>query len=472
MDEIVIEGQAPPEAESTYRHLPFEVPPGTGRLEVSYEYEPAAEPPPGSELVIDIGIFDRRGIGFQSEGFRGWSGSSRREFFIATDRATPGYLAGPIEPGTWYICLGFYRVPPTGCRYRVTVKLYPHPSANQHPHESPRILSTYAPSALRPRPDGWYRGDLHCHSHHSDGDSSPAELIELAEELGLDFLAITDHNTIGQLYDSQSLTTHNLILIPGLEVSTYRGHWNVWGVRGWVDFRTSDPDLMARSIGYARSKGYLASCNHPKRFGPQWEFEDVTNYSCVEVWNGPWQLFNPEALEFWEGLLRKGRHLTAVGGSDTHFLKREHFAHLGNPTTWIYHPDGTPNAAGLLSALQAGHVFVSYSPEGPRLDFRVGDAMMGDAVEPSGDGAIAAYVRVIGGDGLRVEVYDALGLRWSAPVEGEDVIFRPEFYEAKLYIRAQLVEPGTAPPQVRALSNPIYIHTGNVHAGSAVDGTV
>jgi histidinol phosphatase-like PHP family hydrolase len=45
----------------------------------------------------------------------------------------------------------------------------------------------------RPR---WYRGDCHAHTNCSDGFYSPPQLVELAKTEGLDFLAITDHNTI------------------------------------------------------------------------------------------------------------------------------------------------------------------------------------------------------------------------------------------------------------------------------------
>lgn len=41
----------------------------------------------------------------------------------------------------------------------------------------------------------WYRGDCHVHSHHSDGELSPARLAAEARAAGLHFLATTDHNT-------------------------------------------------------------------------------------------------------------------------------------------------------------------------------------------------------------------------------------------------------------------------------------
>jgi len=40
----------------------------------------------------------------------------------------------------------------------------------------------------------WYRGNLHCHSTNSDGDSSPAFLAKFYKDAGFDFLCITDHN--------------------------------------------------------------------------------------------------------------------------------------------------------------------------------------------------------------------------------------------------------------------------------------
>lgn len=42
-----------------------------------------------------------------------------------------------------------------------------------------------------PPPEGeWYKGDLHCHSTHSDGDSSVQDVIASAESKGLDFFVI------------------------------------------------------------------------------------------------------------------------------------------------------------------------------------------------------------------------------------------------------------------------------------------
>ena len=96
----------------------------------------------------------------------------------------------------------------------------------------------------------------------------------------------------------------------------------MWGLDEWIDFRTLTPDLMSQSIRRAVDLGYLTSCNHPRAMGPPWEFKAITGRRCIEVRNGPWQLFNSKSLAYWESRLRGGERLVAVGGSDAHFLSR------------------------------------------------------------------------------------------------------------------------------------------------------
>lgn len=453
---LVLEGHLPPSGAGHYHHVPFEMPPGMGRLEVRYDYESAISSDP--RLVggntLDIGIFDSRGIDFPGGGFRGWTGSARQEFFITPHEATPGYMPGPLSPGTWHVCLGLYKSAPEGCRYRVDVRLFPDSSEYSSAHFPPLLdVNTYQPD-ISVRPEGWYRGELHCHSHHSDGDSAPGALVAEAQKLGLDFLAITDHNNISQLADLAGLKPPNLILIPGFEVTTYKGHWNVWGTNEWIDFRDPTPDRMERWIADAVQRGGLTSCNHPRPYGPPWEFENVRGYHCVEVWNGPWALYNWVALAFWEARLRAGEHPVMVGGSDAHFLHREHMARLGTPTTWIHCP-GKPTAAGLLAGLRAGHAFISDSPDGPQLYLTSGAMMMGDTVDCLPESNLVVQVRVADGTGLLLELHGIDGCLYRQFVETSEQTFEIELHAlATPYIRAQLVEPNT---DLRALTNPLYI---------------
>jgi len=239
---ITLEGFIPAEKTGSYLHLPFEVPPGTGRIDIHYSYDSAigAEPQYSGGNTIDIGLFDERG---PVEGFRGWSGSDRADFFLASDSAAPGYMPGPILPGTWYILFGLYKLAPQGCQYKVSIGVTPGKFDMPFPPLlSPTRTSAHLPKGL----NHWYRGELHCHSVHSDGDSLPRTIIERAQSLGLDFLALTDHNILSHWADLASQHPDNLTLIPGYEVTTYRGHWNIWGGQGFIDFQIETAEQMER----------------------------------------------------------------------------------------------------------------------------------------------------------------------------------------------------------------------------------
>jgi hypothetical protein len=73
------------------------------------------------------------------------------------------------------------------------------------------------------------RGDLHCHTLYSDGDSWPAEMLGEATARGLDFLGVTDHNGTEHQSDFASVAGDGLpIILAGVEVTTYKGHWSAW----------------------------------------------------------------------------------------------------------------------------------------------------------------------------------------------------------------------------------------------------
>lgn len=62
--------------------------------------------------------------------------------------------------------------------------------------------------------------DLHTHSVFSDGTLTPTQLIELAEELGLGAVALTDHNTILGLPEFMAAAEGKSVkAIPGIEFS-------------------------------------------------------------------------------------------------------------------------------------------------------------------------------------------------------------------------------------------------------------
>lgn len=67
--------------------------------------------------------------------------------------------------------------------------------------------------------------DLHTHSTESDGTLSPQELMQLASNVGLSAIALTDHDTVSGLSKARPIAKKlGIELIPGIELSTdYHG---------------------------------------------------------------------------------------------------------------------------------------------------------------------------------------------------------------------------------------------------------
>ncbi len=64
--------------------------------------------------------------------------------------------------------------------------------------------------------------DFHTHSHYSDGMLSPKELMYHAKEIGLDIIALTDHDTIAGIKEAQEEALKlGIKFISGVELSTF-----------------------------------------------------------------------------------------------------------------------------------------------------------------------------------------------------------------------------------------------------------
>jgi predicted metal-dependent phosphoesterase TrpH len=70
-----------------------------------------------------------------------------------------------------------------------------------------------------------FRADLHCHTTCSDGSKTPTEIVELAAEIGLSGLSITDHDSIGAYATAIPIAADlGIELLSGVEFSAaYEG---------------------------------------------------------------------------------------------------------------------------------------------------------------------------------------------------------------------------------------------------------
>lgn len=455
------------QAANPYYYIPFEVPDGTTRIDVTLAYAKA------EDCIIDLGAFDPRDTGYPTEeGFRGWSGGARDRYFIATDDATPGYIHGEIQPGTWNVILGLYHVPEAGADVTVTISL----------DSAPRKLDPQ-PARTFPvrRQAGWYKGDLHCHTYHSDARGGPQLLHAAAKQAGLDFLAIADHNTITQRRYFHPQSSPDLVFVRAMEVTTAVGHANVYGVDDWIDFRMTQPSDAHVLEKLVHDKGGLLSINHDKPTIP-WDY-DVPAADCQEVWQSTWLAWNWIALERYQQRLASGMKLSAIGGSDFHQPDRllpEGPLVLARPTTVLFLPELSEDA--VLAAMKAGHGYITESPSGPHLEIRAGETVMG-GTSPT---IPVLDITVRGAKGDLLVLIDAAGSLREVEIDSDEwsdtvILLKVEkFIRAEIIAaasRARLVDEFTAAldgrelpwqlkgadleqqPIRRALSNPIYIES-------------
>ena len=384
-----------------YFYIPFEVPAGTTRIDVTLRYAKA------EDCIIDLGAFDPRDTGYPTEeGFRGWSGGARDRFFIATDDATPGYVHGQIPPGTWNVILGLYKVPEAGVDVTVIIDL----------DDADRPL---APQPARTFPvrtgEGWYRGDLHCHTYHSDARGAPELLHAAARQAGLDFLAVADHNTTTQRRYFHPHSSPELVFVRGMEVTTAVGHANAYGIDDWIDFRMTRPEHAHTLARLVHERGGLLSINHDKPTIP-WDYE-LPEADCMEVWQSSWMAWNWVALARYQERLATGRRLSAIGGSDFHQPARlmpEGPLALARPTTVLWLEE--LSEAAVLAAMKAGRGYVTESPDGPHLSLTVNGLPMGATVS----GPVSATAEIRGARGDRIVWLDASGIVAEETIEAQE----------------------------------------------------
>ncbi len=69
------------------------------------------------------------------------------------------------------------------------------------------------------------RYDLHTHSVHSDGTTTPAEIAEEAASIGLAGFALTDHDTVeGWKVARETAARLGIDFLPGMEITTKHDH--------------------------------------------------------------------------------------------------------------------------------------------------------------------------------------------------------------------------------------------------------
>jgi MYXO-CTERM domain-containing protein len=378
-----------PDGPETHFFLSFEVPEGTAEIEVQHDDLSTAN-------ILDWGLDD-------PNGFRGWGGGNSEAAIVGIQAASRSYVPGEIPAGTWEVVVGKAKIEETPAEYDVCIILRTEPTLDPQPR------APYADPGVLDSEARWYAGDFHVHSRQSgDGRPSIAETLDFAREVGLDFVMLSEHNTNSglTLYRGVQQDFPDVLILPGVEWSTYSGHAGAIGATQWVDHKVGVRGATVEAAIQAfHDQGALFSPTHPTEpswqlcIGCEWEFDvDPSTLDGVEVQTGIWP-----AVDLWEEYCALGSHAAALGGSDDHDagqVENDISEQIGTPTTMVFADELSVDA--ILEAVRSGRTVVKVNGiDDPMLETELSGERVGDTVFAD---TATLSVRVTDGTGQSLQV--------------------------------------------------------------------
>jgi len=336
-----------------------------------------------------------------------------------------------------------------------------------------------------------YVGSIHLHSIYSDGGGTVREITAAARRAGLDYVVLTDHDTLRPRDDGWQGWRDGVLLVVGVEV-TCRGRShvlalnarNVAGLR-WKPLRRVLFDL--------ENQGAAAFIAHPHpadimgislKAGELVDW-DVPGFSGLELWTfmhdicdrlTPWRMPsflytwpryvrgpNPETLAHWDRMIRD-RRFPVVGALDNHalaipFLGKRFLSYEEGFRTLRTHVlaeelAGTRRDADLIvRAILGGRAFLALDLWADARGFRFEGETEGEAV-------LMGDERLLRGPVM---------LRALSPVPADLVILRDGLPAAKAsgtVLEFRVDGPGVYRAEARlggkpwVYTNPIYLRSG------------
>lgn len=193
-----------------------------------------------------------------------------------------------------------------------------------------------------------YIGSIHIHSKFSDGTGEISEIAKLADDIGLDYIIITDHNTVRGLHEGYEKWYGNTLCLIGCEINdkNNQNHYLAFGINDAFSTRTPAKKYVQK-VKELGAVGIIAHPHekrqHMKEHPPYpWVDWDIEDFDGLEIWNhmSEWMenlteenkyraFMHPlktisapteETLKLWDELNLK-RKVVGIGGVDAHAHK-------------------------------------------------------------------------------------------------------------------------------------------------------
>lgn len=289
----------------------------------------------------------------------------------------------------------------------------------------------------------FFKGNLHTHTEISDGKRPVAEVVKIYNNLGYDFLAITDHNRV---FKSNEFND-SIYIIPGLEIhsvkpesdhthhvvalTTYDNkrvtHGQIFNNIDWTDSKNSCNGI----VNMMKPEGFCMIYCHSmwSRTEPD-EFRNP-EFMAMEVYNGVCDVnYNQGNQEVhWDNIMRNGLKMWGVASDDCHGRD----IHYGRGFVMVKAKKLDDHS--ILDSLKKG---AFYSSQGPEIyDFFIEGESAHIKCSP------AAMITFI--------TYEHRGFSFSYDTQATEasLVFNPGID----YIRAEVTDVDGK----KAWSNPIYL---------------
>jgi hypothetical protein len=259
---------------------------------------------------------------------------------------------------------------------------------------------------LKSNKAGWVKGDLQTHSTYGIGKESVEALIRRAEKTGIDFLAITDRNTLDSTSDPY-FKSDSMVLIPAMEWGNdEKGIALLYGPRTFPQVPKSNEEAQYKMIRL-QVEGGIFGIAHPCFPITSWNWP-IQYPNAVQVWCMNWREIPPMRLAqvaepfkgfttiidkeknrevirwkhamaraannqmlssngqsslYYDLELSRGLRASAIGGSNSANPKRP----IGAPLTYIFVREKSLN--GILEGLRNGWTYITKDKNGPTIDW-------------------------------------------------------------------------------------------------------
>lgn len=346
--------------------------------------------------------------------------------------------------------------------------------------------------------------NIHMHTHYSDGSGSHADIVQAALETGLDGVIVTDHNIF--VNGKEGIYTQGnkkSILLVGEEIHNQdklpqKNHLIVFGTDRELATYAHDLNRLLESIQQCGGLAFIAHPDDPEAEAVgetdiTWEEWETNGITGIELWNGfsefkeniktklhaYYYAFRPseiatgpsqKTLQRWDNLLKNGKKVIAIGGSDAHALifKLGPIRRVIFPYKWHFQTINThillsdplsgnfsDDRNAILKALAKGRVFIGYDLPSPTNGFRfsanggLGNISMGD--ETNNKNGVTFQIRLPKPTECHLLRNGTVVKTWTNQEVCSYVTSDPGVYRVEVYIAYKGKRRGWI------FSNPIYI---------------